>query len=82
MPQNQPHERPLDLSSIDYLSLTMEQRYAFRRAAIRQAHYERDAALRAIFAGLTRGIRSAFSWLGARKRNRPVTIPGRTIAQL
>jgi len=81
MPQNN-YDQPVDLLAIDYSSLTMEQRHAFVRAVIRRAHDERTQALRAMFAGLARSIRGAFARLGARKGNRAVRIPGRTIAQV
>lgn len=82
MPRNKPCDQPLDLSAIDYSSLTMAQRHALVRAAIRRAHDERDRALHAMFAGLAGSIRNAFARLGARNHNRRVTIPGRTIAQI
>jgi hypothetical protein len=79
-----PHDPgyPIDLLSIDYRALTMEQRDAFRREAIRRAEAARNAFLRAAFAGLARFVRGSFTRLAGRKPVQPVRIPGRTIAQV
>jgi hypothetical protein len=79
-----PHDPayPIDLLSMDYRALTMEQRDAFRREAIRRAEAARTAFLRATFAGLARFVRGFFTRLARQKPARPVRIPGRTITQV
>ena len=71
-----------DLSSVDYHSLSFLEREEFRREAIRRAHAARMEMMDAIFAAVPRMIGRAFARLTGRKRNRRVTIPGRTIAQV
>ena len=71
-----------DLHSIDYHSLSFLEREEFRRETIRQAHAARAEMMDAVFSAVPRLILRTFARLAARKHNRRVAIPGRTIAEI
>lgn len=51
----------IDLCKVDFRTMTLEEREALKREVIRRAGAERNAAIRAAFLGIWRGLRKLWA---------------------